>query len=113
MGRIRGTKGGFTLIEVLCALLIFSLSATVIYMIFTRNIKEQIETQNTLEALNFYKIDTFTIPADKEYYSYYKVNKIEGDKIIDLTEVQYQVIYKDQEVLLVNGIDYETGNGFE
>jgi len=70
-----------------------------------------LKQEKTLEALNFYKIDTFTIPADKEYYSYYKVNKIEGDKIIDLTEVQYQVIYKDQEVLLVNGIDYETGDG--
>jgi len=97
-----GTTDGFTLLEVLVAVVIFAVAFTTLYAIQTNYIKEYSQNQLQLQALQFLK----KYQLDKSRYSnhpYFKVEEKTNLYILDIKRTVYTVIHRKtgREILTV------------
>jgi len=90
------SQKGFTLLEVLVALVILSISLTVLLQIQTGQIKEISRSFKRIEALKYYKKLTSGVPVEKKFVI--KVKKIEMP--YGFKEVRNEIFEGDKPVLV-------------
>ncbi|MCX8083908.1 MAG: type II secretion system GspH family protein [Calditerrivibrio sp.] len=97
-------KKGFTLIEIVSSILIFVLFMSVIYMIFSRNMKEQLEIKESILSLNFFKMKYYNIPLSDEYKSMNMEKRNEGE-LFGKKEFYYEIRINDKPTISVYAIE--------
>lgn len=100
----KSCKKGFTLIEVVSAVLIFVISISAIYLIISRNIREQANIRDEIDGLNFFKLKYYNITISEDYKNF-TLDKKSGDDLFGKKEYIYQVIRDDNIILSLYAIE--------
>jgi len=96
---VSGTSSkGFTLLEVVVALVIFAVSITVIINIQTNHITKIAENLEKVRALNYLKEYVYNIPV-KESKKEFKIEEKKKPYEFDLNKITYQVIKGDKTII--------------
>lgn len=98
------SKKGFTLIEIVSAVLIFAVSISTIYLIISRNIREQMELKNQIDGLNFFKLKYYNISSSEDYKDFL-LDKKSGDDLFGKKEYTYEVLKNDVPILSLYAVE--------
>jgi prepilin-type N-terminal cleavage/methylation domain len=97
-------KKGFTLVEVVAAITIFLISLSTIYLIITRNIREQAEIEKLMDGLNYFKVKYYDLPYTEEYRSF-SLEKLNSDDLFGRKEYLYEVKSGENTLISIYAIE--------
>lgn len=97
-------KKGFTLVEIVSAIIIFLLSISSLYLIISRNIREQAEVKMMMDGVNFFKIKYYDLPITDEYMDF-SIDKETVDELFGKKEYLYRVKHKDTVLISIYAIE--------